>query len=74
MIFEKPEAERRVMAVTLASIKILLLEQGSMSATSNNRILGGGRGEAAPGRSDDTCPLTCTKPSGEFFVVSKCFS
>ena len=97
------EAERRVMAVTLSSIKILLLEQGSMSATTNNRILGGGglhaslgrwvrpgrRGallcaslgrcgrvpwEAAPGRSDDTCPLTCTKPSGEFFFVSKCFS
>ena len=97
MIFEKPEAERRVMAVTLSSIKILLLEQGSMSSTSNNRILGGGallhtslgrwvrpgrRGallcaslgrsgrvpwEAAPGWSDDTCPLTCTKPSGEFF-------
>ena len=30
------------MAVTLSSIKILLLEQGSMSVTTNNRILGGG--------------------------------
>ena len=100
MIFEKPEAERRVMAVTLSSIKILLLEQGSMSSTSNNRILRGEGGfaprffgplgsshgkrgaslcaslgrsgcvpwEAAPGWSDDTCPLTCTKPSGEFFL------
>ena len=30
------------MAVTLSAIKVLLLEQGSMSSTSNNRILGGG--------------------------------
>ena len=86
------------MAVTLPSIKILLLEQGSMSSMSNNRILRGdfaprffgslgsshgrrgallcaslGRSgcvpwEAAPGWSDDTCPLTCTKPSGVFFI------